>query len=156
MTISLVHLHLLTNHIPVIGLPLVAFVLFAALWMRNSDVGKLGLLMLAGIAVLTIIPYSTGDSAAHAVRDIAGVTRATVREHDDAAGWAFYGSCVIGAMGLWFLWSYRRRELPRKIVGVSLAAVLFVSSVMARTAYLGGMIRHTESHAAGADSSAVK
>ena len=144
---SLVHLHLLTNHIPVIGLPLVAFVLFAALWMRNSDVGKLGLLMLAGIAVLSIIPYATGDSAAHAVRNIEGVTRAAVREHDDAAGWAFDASCVIGVMGLWFLWTYRRRELPRKLIGISLAAVLFVSAIMARTAYLGGMIRHTEIHA---------
>jgi len=143
---SLVHLHLLTNHIPVIGLPLVACVLLAALVMKSSDVAKLGLLMLAGIAVLTIIPYATGDSAAHAVRDIAGVTRAAVREHDDAAGWAFYGSCIIGAMGLWFLWSSRRRELPRRIVGISLAAVLFVSSIMARTAYLGGLIRHTEIH----------
>ena len=153
---SLVHLHLLSNHIPVIGFPVVAFVLFAALWMKNSDVGKLGLVILVGIALLSIIPYSTGDSAAHAVRNIAGVTRAAVREHDDSAGWAFDGSCVIGVMALWFLWSYRGRELPRKMVGISLAAVLFVSSVMARTAYLGGLIRHTEIHEAAADSSAVK
>ena len=141
---SLVHLHLLTNHIPVIGLPLIAFVLLAALWMKNSDVAKLGLVMLAGVAVLSIIPYATGDSAAHAVRNIAGVARATVREHDDSAGWAFDGTCVIGALALWYLWSYRRRELPRKIIGISFAAVLFVSAMMARTAYLGGLIRHTE------------
>jgi hypothetical protein len=153
---SLVHVHLLTNHIPVIGVPFVAAILVAALWMKSSDVAKLGLLLLAGVALLSIIPYATGDSAAHAVRDIAGVTRASVREHDDAAGWAFTGCCIIGALGLGLLWLYRGRELPRKVVGMSLAAVLLVSTMLARTAYLGGLIRHTEVREAPTDSTTAK
>ena len=154
---SLVHLHLLTNHIPVIGLPFAAVVLIAALSMRNSNVGKLGLLMLIGVAALSAIPYYTGESAVEAVKNLAGVTREATHEHEEAAEFAFIATCVMGTLGLALLWVYRKRDLPRWTVGVSLTLALFASSILARTAYLGGQIRHTEIHAsAPADSTVAR
>jgi uncharacterized membrane protein len=141
---SLVHLHLLLNHVPVIGMLFVLFVLVAAFRARSSDMGKLGLVMLAGIGAVTALVYFTGEPAEDAVEKIAGVSRAMIHDHEEAAEAAFIATSIAGVLALAMLWWHRRRELPRSIVAVVFAVALGVSGLMAWTANLGGQIRHSE------------
>jgi uncharacterized membrane protein len=147
---SLVHLHLLLNHVPVIGMLFVLFVLVAAFRARSSDMGKLALVMLAGIGAVTALVYFTGEPAEDAVEKVAGVSRAMIRDHEEAAEAAFIATGVAGVLALVALWWHRRRELPRWVVAASFAATLAVSGLMAWTANLGGQIRHSEIRATSA------
>jgi len=121
---SLVHLHLLMNHIPVIGILFVAIVLIAGLRMRSSDMAKLGLVMLAGVAAVSAIVYFTGEPAEDAVEKLAGVSRAFIHSHEEAAELAFIGAAIAGVLGVAALWTYRKRALPRWAAGAALAVVI--------------------------------
>jgi glucan phosphoethanolaminetransferase (alkaline phosphatase superfamily) len=141
---SLVHLHLMMNHVPVIGTLFVIFTLLAALRLRSSDMTKLGLLMLAGVGIVAVAVYFTGEPAEDAVEHLAGVSRAVIHEHEEAAEVAFATSAFAGGLALLALWWTRRRELPRWIAGAALVMSIIVGGMMAWTASLGGNIRHTE------------
>ena len=142
---SLVHLHLLLNHVPVIGIVFVALVLLAALRMQHGgDVSRLGLLLLVGVGAVAAAVYFTGEPAEDAVERIAGVSRAVIHQHEEAAEAAFIGAAITAGFALLALFRYRRRELPRAVTGAMLVFTLVVSGLMAWTANLGGQIRHSE------------
>ena len=147
---SLVHLHLLLNHVPVIGALFVLLVLIVALWRRNSEMGKLGLFLIVGTALVAGVVFLTGEPAEEAVENVAGIAESIVHQHEEAAEAALFGTGVAGVLALALLFWYRRRELPRVAAGVSLSAMLAVSGLMAWTANLGGQIRHTEIQTAAA------
>jgi Na+/proline symporter len=141
---SFVHLHLLLNHVPVIGIVFVVFVLLAALRLRNDGMAKLALIMLAGIAAVTALVYFTGEPAEDAVEKLAGVSKAIIHDHEEAAELSFIATSIGGVLALVVLWFNRRRELARATIVASLGGVLVISGMMAWTANLGGAIRHTE------------
>jgi hypothetical protein len=139
-----VHLHLMLNHVPVIGTMFVVFTLLVGVRTCSSQLGKLAMVMLAGVAVAAALVYFTGEPAEDAVERLAGVSRATIHAHEEAAELAFITSGVAGGLALVGLWWTRRRELPRWMYGAALAVALVVGGAMARTARLGGQIRHSE------------
>ena len=141
---SLVHLHLLLNHVPVIGTFFILFLLAAALWRRSNETAKLGLFLMVGIAVVAGFVFLTGEPAEEAVEHVAGVTDAVIHSHEEAAEAALVASGLAGALGLGLLVWFWRRELPRWAGMVSLVTMLAVGGLMAWTANLGGRIRHTE------------
>lgn len=141
---SFVHLHLLLNHVPVIGMVFVLLLLAVALWRRSSEIGKLALSVVVGIALVTGIVFLTGEPAEEAVEHVAGVSESIIHQHEEAAEAALIGTGMAGVLSLAFLGWYRRRELPRWVAAASLAVVLAVTGMMAWTANLGGQIRHSE------------
>jgi hypothetical protein len=141
---SFVHLHLLLNHVPVIGTVFVLLLLAVALWRRSTEIGKLALSAVVGIALVSGIVFLTGEPAEEAVEHVTGVSESIIHQHEEAAEAALFGTGVAGVLSLAFLWWYRRRELPRWVVAASLAVVLAITGMMARTANLGGQIRHSE------------
>ena len=147
---STVHLHLLLNHVPVIGILAVAFVLIVAFARKNDAIGKLGLAMLVGIALVTIVVYFTGEPAEEAVEDLAGVSESLIHSHEEAAEVAFIATALAGLAALGLLLRSARRALARWAVAGTLALSLVVAGLMAWTANLGGQIRHSEIRGAGA------
>jgi hypothetical protein len=141
---SSVHLHLLLNHVPVIGVYFILFVLVVALARRSDAIGKIGLAMLVGVALATVAVYFTGEPAEDAVEGLAGVSETLIHSHEDAAVMAFIATGVAGVAALGLLLWYRRRPLTRWAVGGSLALTLTAAGLMAWTANLGGQIRHSE------------
>jgi hypothetical protein len=152
---STVHLHLLLNHVPVIGTFIVSFVLLAAFARRNNAIGKLGLVMLVGVALVTVAVYFTGEPAEEAVEDLAGVSESLIHAHEEAAEAAFIATSVAGVAALGLLYWYSRRTLSRWAVGASLTLALTVAGLMAWTANVGGQIRHTEIRASGSSAAAT-
>lgn len=139
------HLHLLINHLPVEGAVLAALVLAAGLLTRWTSARPVGL-ALAVFAALTALPaYLTGDPAAHMMSPTPGWERALVNEHEDAAVWAAVTLGIAGVAALLTLWSGRGgRTAPRWMAPLTLALTVFACVVLARTAQLGGDIRHPE------------
>lgn len=141
---SPLHMHLVLNHVPVIGLGFVALILTVALWRRNDSMAKLGLFLLAGIGLVTVAVFLTGEPAEEAVEHLAGVAERAIHSHEEVAEAALGATAIAGAMALVLLLWARKRALPRVAMALSLLAVVAVAGLMGRTAYLGGQIRHTE------------
>jgi hypothetical protein len=141
---SVVHLHLMLNHVPVIGMLFVLLILAVAAWRRDSAGARLGLSVLAGLAVVTAFVFLTGEPAEEAVEKVAGVSESVIHSHEEAAELALIATGFAGVMALAVLAAFWRRELSRPVIGGVLALVLVVGAMLGWTANLGGRIRHTE------------
>lgn len=150
---NLTHLHLLLNHIPVVGslcgLGLLAF----ALWRHSEDIKRAALGVLVLSALVAIPAYLTGEPAEDGVRGLPGVSQALVERHEAAAGFALGGVLALGALALvGLIWFRGKRLMPAWFGAITLAGALIVSGLMAWAASLGGEVRHTEIRSGAATS----
>ena len=141
---NLVHLHLLLNHFPVIGVVIVAFLLMAAVFRRSGELAKVSLAMLALVGAISILVFLTGEPAQDAVEKLPGISERIIDRHEDAARIATIVTAGIGALALGALAVYRRRALPRWVTLFALVGAVGSSAMMGYAANLGGQIRHTE------------
>lgn len=135
-------LHLLVNHIPVLGMPLAFLLLSAAVASKRQEYQHLALLLLIGLSIITPIVYFSGEPAEEVVEGLAGVSEAMIEPHEEAAELAFLGTELLGVVTVWTL--IRNRRGTRVDVGL-LVATAAVSVLLAWTAHQGGQIRHPES-----------
>ncbi len=148
---SLVHLHLLLNHLPIIGVPLIAALLLYGIIRRQRDVQRAALVGFLALAVLTVPVYLTGEPAQEAVEHAPGVATALIGRHEDfatVAMWLTAGLGVLAALGLFL--SRGDRPVPRLVLGGGVALSLLTVGVLIPTGYYGGQIRHEEIRTAGA------
>ena len=146
---SLVHLHLLLNHIPVVGI-LFALIAFAtAIVLRETVSIRFALAFTVALAIITGAVYLTGEPAEEAVERVAGVSESLIEAHEDAAKMATVAMSVLGALSLAALFAFGNRRMPRWVGATGLAGTLLVSALLGWTANIGGQIRHTEIRSAG-------
>ena len=139
------HLHLMLNHIPVLGVAFGLGLLLFGLWRKSDELKKtaLGVFILVALAGTPV--YLTGEPAEDGVKGLPGVSKPITEQHEGAAGAAFTGVVVLGVVALAGLILFRRgRALPAWFSLSLLAVSLIVSGLMAWTANLGGQIRHSE------------
>jgi hypothetical protein len=145
VAMSGVHLHLLLNHIPVLGTIGALLLLIFALWSKSADIRRAAMGGFVLIALLTIPVYMTGDAAKDAVRGLPGVTRPLVQEHEDAALFAMISASLTGVIALFAMFMEKRRpQMARPLTIAVLIVALWSTSVLVRVSYLGGLVRHTE------------
>jgi uncharacterized membrane protein len=138
-------IHLLLNHVPILGVPVAALLLMAAALRRSEDLAKAGLwaLLVAGLAAVPV--YLTGHGAEELVEHLPGVVESAIHAHEEAAEAALTGVLVLGAGGLLALaFAWKRRAVPWRGVYALLAASLPVFGLLAYAGHLGGLIRHPE------------
>jgi len=141
---SILHLHLLLNHVPVVG-ALFALLLFAAaLVLRETVSTKFALGFTAAIAAVAVVVYFTGGPAEEAVERLAGVTEGSIERHEEAAELTTIAMSILGGLSLVALFVFRARKAPSWVAMVGLIGTVIVSALMGWTANLGGQIRHTE------------
>ena len=142
---SLVHLHLMLNHIPVVG-ALFVVALFAMGFVRgNATVVRTALWTCGAIGAIALLTFFTGEPAEEAVEKLAGTSEAAIERHESVALVATILLGVGAALSLATLALLRRRPvLPRWVGGIGLAGSLVIAGAMLVTANLGGQIRHAE------------
>jgi uncharacterized membrane protein len=141
---SILHLHLLLNHIPVVG-ALFALLLFGvALRLRETVSTRFALAFTAALAVAAVAVYFTGGAAEETVEKLAGVTERSIDRHEEAAELTTIAMSILGGLSLIALFVFRTKKPPRWVALAGLVGTVVVSGLMAWTANLGGQIRHTE------------
>ena len=152
------HLHLLLNHLPVLGTLFGLGILAIALWRRNDTLRRTGLALLVLAGVTAGAAFLTGEPAEDAVEG--KVAGQAIEAHEEAAEAALWGAGILAVLSAGALLRWRR-EVPQAVAGGLLVGALATSGLMAWTANLGGRIRHPEIGApsvatgnAGADSEA--
>ena len=156
---DLTHLHLLLNHVPTVGMLIAMGLFLLALAARRDHLLEASLVLLLGIALVTIPTYVTGNAAAQKIcrsstptgpcQD-SSVVRAFIDAHEGAAMPAMFMMEFVGAFAWLGLWQYRR---AKRVPAWNLAIILILSiatfAAVARAADLGGDIRHPEIRDAG-------
>ena len=141
---SILHLHLLLNHVPVIGI-VFALLLLGVAWMRRSDeLGKAALGLLALLGLVSIVVFLTGEPAEEIAEQLPGFSETLTERHEEAARVATIVMAASGVLALMALWRFRHRALARWVVPAAMILSLGAAAPMAYAANLGGMIRHTE------------
>jgi len=139
------HLHLLLNHIPVLGVLFGLGLAVAALVGRSGAVAKSSFGIFLAVAVLALPTYFTGEAAQRVVEHLPGTAAALIEPHQEAALLALIPVELLGLLSLGGLILFQRaRSVPRWLVTTVLVLSLVAGALMARTALLGGRIRHEE------------
>jgi uncharacterized membrane protein len=141
---SVMHLHLLLNHFPVIGTLIGVAFLAVALFRGSSELGKVSLGLFAALGVISIIVYFTGEPAEEAIEKLPGFSEAITERHEEVALIATIALAAFGGLALAALGVFRRKSLPRWVTLGSFALSLATGAAMGYTALLGGQVRHTE------------
>jgi hypothetical protein len=147
---DLTHIHLLLNHFPTIGYIIGGGLFALALITKSDDLKRASLVVLLGIALISIPTYMSGNGAQDAIKSLPGISKSLIDEHEGAAlvGLAFME--FTGAFAWLALWQFRRlARIPDWNLAVILVLTVVSLGLMIRASNLGGEIRHAEIRAAG-------
>jgi hypothetical protein len=92
---NLAHVHLLVNHFPIIGFAVGLALLVVSFAIKNFELKRISYVVLFLMAVMAIPSYMTGNAAEEHLcapptyHCIPGVSATAIREHEDAALFAF-------------------------------------------------------------------
>jgi hypothetical protein len=139
------HIHLILNHIPVLGGVATLCLVALADLKKDNTLGKLSLQLMVLIAILTLPVYFSGEPAEKIVEHLPGVAESFIEKHEKFANFALGMTEILGAIGLVGLYSFRKNPNSVKSYWRSIQVIALVNvMVMFAVANMGGQIRHTE------------
>jgi heme A synthase len=141
---SSVHLHLLVNHIPILG---AAFVLLLLLWgllARSRDLTRAALWLALPLFIAGFVADRTGDAASERIESLSWVDRSQVHEHEERAEAVVIVLGATAVLAAFALWRGRTRPEERWPAGLAAVAVFVALLLGAWTGLAGGQIRHDE------------
>ncbi|HEU4649260.1 MAG TPA: hypothetical protein VFS33_09390 [Gemmatimonadales bacterium] len=146
MDLSPAHLHLVLNHIPVLGTMIFApLIILWGLIRRSRDITHVGLLLTVLLALTAIPIYLTGEPAEEQLENQAWFDKNRVEAHEERAEGGLIAVLVTGAIAIGGLGLARGGRPFRSGVTVAVLVGLVVSAVLFALAALdGGQIRHDE------------
>ena len=139
------HLHLALNHVPVIGSLFVGLLLLTAMLRKSEELRRLSLWWLVGLMLIGIPIKFTGDLAVDRAKEIDGIEDARIEAHEQSADQATTGIFLAGIAASIALFKARKgKPVPQWGMIAALLLALVTFALMARSANLGGKIRHPE------------
>jgi hypothetical protein len=150
LTMNAAHLHLLVNHLPIVGTLLSVPLLALAFGLRDRGVWLAATVVLAISGVGVAAAYFSGEPAEGVVEDLAGVDKTVIHEHEERAEVAAVLTGVAALIGVFTFALGARR--PR-LAALPLVAAMAASAALGWTGEAGGRVRHTELRDAPAGSS---
>ncbi|MEM7513632.1 MAG: hypothetical protein AAF388_22075 [Bacteroidota bacterium] len=137
-------IHLLLNHIPVVGLFFVVALLAYALIRKNVPLVNISVVITLLLAVVTIPVNNSGEEAEEIVEEM-GLDHDLIHEHEEAAELALFLMLGLGGICIAYIFLLKRNEYVAHILSIILlAGCLGTSIYMAQVAHLGGEISHPE------------
>jgi hypothetical protein len=147
---TLVHIHLLLNHWPIIGAFIALGLFVIALAANSDDLKQASLAFFVFLALLAIPTYMSGDVANEVLKANEPLPKELVATHQGAAMLAMVFMEITGFAALTGLWRFSRmsRPAPVPVARWNSAAVLILAIVtvglMTAVGNTGGAIRHPE------------
>ena len=145
MQINQAHLHLMLNHIPVLGSVFALLLLGGGFSFRSRSLFSAGLATLLAVGIFTVPVYLSGEPAEHMVEHQPNVSEPAIHEHEEMADIARIAGLAGGILAIIALVAGRGREqYPGWSTGLALLVSLAACVLFALTANLGGKISHPE------------
>lgn len=148
--------HLLLNHIPHLVIPLALALLVFGMLKRSDELKRAALGIFVVTALFAVAIYLTGEPAEEVVEHLPGVSESAIEQHEESALASLIAIELLGLAALAGL-AVRGRfaSLSGRLVIASLLLAVVAGVLVARTANLGGRIRHTEIRPAEASAPAI-
>lgn len=139
------HLHLLLNHLPILGVLFGLLILATGFFLKNTSIKRTALGIFVLSAVFAVPAYLTGEGAEEVVESLPGVSENLIEAHEDLANIFLW---MVGALGLFSLATFYA-EFKSKSISSTLYAITFVAALGSmifaqQVGTSGGEIRHTE------------
>jgi len=139
------HLHLLLNHLPILGTLFGILILTGGFLLKNNTVKRTALGIFVLSALCAIPAYLTGEGAEEVVENLPGVSENLMEAHEELANIFLW---MVGALGLFSLVTFYA-DFKSKKIAPTLYMLAFVAAIgtmifAQRVGTSGGEIRHTE------------
>ena len=146
MDLSPAHLHLILNHIPVLGTMLFApLVLLWGLARGSREVTQVGFLLAVLLAIAAVPIYLTGEPAEEQIERQPWFHEQLVEAHEERAEAGLVAVLLTGVVAAVALWLGRRGQAYRAATsGLVLLGLIISAGLFALAALEGGQIRHDE------------
>lgn len=142
---SLSHLHLLLNHVPVLGTYFGLVCLVLSLVLRSRELQRIALVIFILVGVAAIPVYLTGPYAFETVRALPETSHDHVQTHSTFGLASLLLAVFVGIRSAFALIGLRRKgKLSVYNLAALLILALFLGILMGWTASLGGKIRRPE------------
>jgi hypothetical protein len=139
------HLHLMLNHLPVLGAPMLLALLAYGLGRRLPEVTRVALWCTAALGVIAVAVYLTGEPVEELVESLPTFDHDMVERPEAVAIGTTAVLVVTAALAALALWAARRGgRLAATATRLVLAGLLAGSVAVAATAWTGGPIGHPE------------
>jgi hypothetical protein len=162
---NIAYLHIVFNHLPIMGVPVALGVLLLGLWTRNDAVVRAAQLAFVVLGAATVVVALAGLGAEDWAEHVARFSEQAIDAHRAmaflalgttlvlavAAGVVFFANGGVGALRR--EGAMHARPLPRGATTTVLVLAVIASAVLGYAGKLGGRIRHTEF--LGADAAAA-
>jgi len=142
------HLHMLTNHTPIIGTLFALLALAFGMFRKQTQIIILGYWFIIISVIGGLFAFYTGEAAEELVEGMQGVSDKVIHDHEEAGEvvMGFLYATGIAALLALVLDKMKKFQSLAAMTVLLLGLGLFGTS--ARAGYLGGQIRHTELHPA--------
>jgi hypothetical protein len=168
---EIAYLHLVTNHIPIIGVPFALAILIIGFWRKSDELKAVAFLVFAFLGIATLTVYFLGQGGEDFIEELPGVSHDAIEDHEEFAMFPLITVLVAAVMSLFALIRYggfsrlvsrtansdTARSFPGWVSGMVLVIGLISAALLGYVGRLGGVIRHPEFHggvAASADKQA--
>jgi hypothetical protein len=152
---DIAYLHVVINHLPIMGVPVVLGVLLLGLWTRDHQIRRAALLGFVVLGVLTVPVFLTGLGGEDFIEDLPGMSEDAIDAHEAVATWAFVAVEALAVLSLAVFLRHGGMAMLGRVPtagrGVPTAACMLValvavvaSGVLGLAGRLGGKISHTE------------
>jgi len=140
-----VHIHLILNHIPILGTLFALIVLSFGFFLKNETLARTSLITMVVCALVAIPVFISGEDAEHLVEGYPGVSAINIEDHEEQAEIAYWAILVSGAVALGTLLADRKtHKISSALQLINLGFMLVVFVLMVRAGNSGGQIRHPE------------
>jgi hypothetical protein len=138
---DLAHLHLILNHVPIVGFP---FLLVLGIWAHlrhDNALRKFLYAMAIGLTLITAGAFQTGEPAEDRAES-AGVAKSLIHDHEEAAETAMVFAWVTAALAVVALISIGKPSIDKVTAGLFALSLVLTIVALGWTGYVGGQIRH--------------
>jgi hypothetical protein len=150
------HIHLILNHIPLIGVGFTILLFIVALIKNSKELINVSLLFTIIVALFAIPAYLTGEPAEDIVEELPGISENLIKQHEEMSEKAFIFLEIVGALALMTLVVMRySQKLGGWLMSVTLIGLIVGGGMVAWTANLGGRINHPEVRSNASDSQSI-
>ncbi len=145
------HLHLIFNHLPIIGTLIGLLTLLAGFILKSSPVKRTALGIFIFAALTAIPSMLTGEGAEEVVENLQGVSENFIEKHEELAAVFIWVVSALGILSLITFVMDLAAKSARQILYFLTLVLAFATMILGQqVGTSGGEIRHTEIRSSGA------
>lgn len=138
------HLHLITNHLGIIGTLFAGIVLIKGILSDTVQTRIASFILMLISSIGTFITFRTGHEAEETVEHIKGISEYAIEQHEEFAETALWFIALLAIASIVGLYAAKKNMAAEKKLSWVILLICLISFVIfAWTGYLGGQIMHT-------------